>query len=214
MQFLKPGASVPLILWILCIVTALPSGSFAEVILSEFLAAPGSDWSGDGIIDWRDDEWVEIVNRGDSPVELGDYWISDSVSDPACRFRFSGVLEPDSLIWVTGAEARAWQLDMGLGGAGLSLRNSGGEVVLYRDEGEEVIEVSRIDYLTYQAEYRRSFGRFPVESEEWVLFDGYNLYHGQQTPGSTGCMPSPGRENECESLAVEEADWSRLKQRY
>jgi len=198
----------------LLVILSLPSGSFAEIVLTEVLAAPGSDWSGDGIIDWRDDEWVEIANRGDSPVDLSDYWVSDELVDSPIRYRFSGTLAPGEARFVTGQEARAWQLDMGLGGAGLSLRNTDGDVVLYQDLGDSVVLADHVFYKTYQIDWERSLGRHPLDGEEWILFDGLNLYHGSQEPGSTGCMPSPGEINSCEDTAVGKADWSSLKGLY
>jgi len=206
--------TIPLFLTSLLILLSLPSGSFAQVVLTELLAAPGSDWSGDGIIDWRDDEWVEIANRGDSPVVLDDYWVSDELNDSPVRYRFSGTLQPNEALFVTGQQARQWQLDMGLGGAGLSLRNSGGDVVLYQDVGDSVVLADVVSYESYQVEGDRALGRQPLQSDQWMLFDGLNLYHGNQEPGSTGCLPSPGEINDCGDTAVGEANWSNLKGLY
>ncbi len=198
----------------LLILISLPSGSFAEIVLTELLAAPGSDWSGDGIIDWRDDEWVEIANRGDSAVDLSDYWVSDELADSPIRYRFNGVLEPNQALFVTGQEAREWQIEMGLGGAGLSLRNSGGEVVLYQDIGDSVALADMVSYESYQVEGDRALGRQPLHSDTWLLFDGLNLYHGNQDPGSTGCIPSPGLINDCGDVSTVDMDWGNLKGLY
>jgi hypothetical protein len=205
---------LPLFYTSLLILLTLPSGSFAEIVLTEILAAPGSDWSGDGEIDWRDDEWVEIANRGDSPVDLSDYWVSDELGDSPIRYRFSGTLQPNEAMYVTGQEAREWQLEMGLGGAGLSLRNTDGDVVLYQDIGDSVRLADVISYRSYQVEYERAMGRHPLESEDWILFDGLNLYHGSQQPGTTGCIPSPGVINDCGDVGVGELDWGNLKGLY
>jgi len=198
----------------LLVLISLPSGSFAEIVLTELLASPGSDWSGDGTIDWRDDEWVEIANRGDSSVDLTDYWISDELEDSPIRYRFSGTLPPGEALFVTGQEARAWQLEMGLGGAGLSLRNTDGDVVLYKDVGDSVHLADQIHYRSYQVEYERAMGRHPLETETWMLFDGLNLYHGSQEPGSTGCSPSPGEINDCGETKAEASDWGKVKGLY
>ena len=204
----------PLFYTSLLILFSLPSGSFAEVVITELLAAPGSDWSGDGTIDWRDDEWVEIANRGDNAVDLTDYWVSDELDDSPIRYRFSGMLEPGEALFVTGQEARAWQLEMGLGGAGLSLRNTSGEVVLYQDIGDSVALADVIAYETCQVDYERSLGRHPLDSENWMLFDGLNIYHGSQEPGSTGCLPSPGQINDCGDVSTSDLDWGNLKGLY
>ncbi|MBN2172034.1 MAG: lamin tail domain-containing protein [Candidatus Krumholzibacteriota bacterium] len=211
MSFRMRGGRV----WPLCfpflILFLLPVGTLADVVLTEVLADPVSDWSGDGIIDFKADEWVEIANRGDTPADLGDYWLSDSVTDPTCRFRFSGSLAPGEHLLVTGAMAVAWQLDMGLATPGLSLSNTGGQVALFRDGAGDTLLVDSVDYLRYQVEDDRSFGRHPLHGDGWILFDGRNLYHGTQVPGSTGCEPSPGAINVCEGAAASESAWSRVK---
>ena len=204
----------PILLLSLAMLVSLPSGTLAEVVLNELIAAPGTDWSGDGEIDWRDDEWVEIVNRGDSAVDLEDYWVSDEIDDPPLRYRFSGTLGPQQALFVTGAEALAFQADMGLGSGGLSLRNSGGWVALFCDTGGEPEMVDSVEYQDYQVVQDRALGRFPLDSEDWILFDGMNLYHGSQEPGSTGCMPSPGELNQCDVTPAQDEDWGRVKKLY
>ncbi len=51
----------------LLLILSLPVGTFAEVLLNEVLADPITDWSGDGIIDFKNDEWIEIANGGSAP---------------------------------------------------------------------------------------------------------------------------------------------------
>jgi hypothetical protein len=204
---------VQALLILLILLLASPAAR-AQLVLNEALADPASDWSGDGEVNYKDDEWIEVVNRGDSPLQLDDYWISDSVAEPACRYRFSGELAPQTALLVTGAMAVAWQEAMGLGSAGLSLSNTGGEVALFRDGDQDTLLVDSVAYLRYQMEDDRALGRYPLESEQWLLFDGLNLYHGNQEPGSTGCLPSPGAPNVCEGTAVRRADWGGVKRIY
>ncbi len=198
----------------LVLILSLPVGSFAQVLLNEVLADPITDWSGDGIIDFKNDEWIEIANGGAAPVDLAAYWLSDSGADPAVRYRFSGSLAPGAALAVTGAMAVAWQAETGNGSAGLSLNNSGGEVALYRDEGGEAVQVDLVAYTSYQMDDDRSLGRFPSGTGEWILFDGLNLYHGNQEPGSTGCLPTLGQANVCAQVPVGEASIGQVKQRY
>lgn len=198
----------------LFLILSLPLGSFADVVLNEVLADPISDWSGDGIIDFKNDEWVEIANRGDSPENLGGYWISDAVGDPAVRYRFEGILAPGEAFHVTGAMAVAWQAETGNGSAGLSLSNSGGDVALFRDEGAASVLADSVAYLAYQVDDNRSLGRADGVTGEWILYDGFNLYHGNQLPGSTGCLPTPGEANRCDEVAADGSTWSQVKDRY
>lgn len=197
-----------------CAFLVLPQPGLAAVQLNEILADPVSDWSGDGLIDFKNDEWIEIANDGDTAVDLSDYWLSDSVGEPVLRYRFEGTLAAGAAFHVTGALAVAWQADTGNGSAGLSLSNSGGEVALFRDGPDESVLVDSVEYGAYQVDDNRALGRADGVSGAWILFDGLNLYHGNQVPGSTGCLPSPGEPNSCEVVGAEDESLSAVKGRY
>ena len=215
-----PGQLLPLAIPLLLALSPggalAPSAALAagDLVLNELLADPASDWTGDGEVDFKDDEWIEIANRGTSAVELGAYWVSDSVDDPTLRYRFSGSLAPGAVFLVTGAAAAAWQGENGAGSAGLSLSNTGGELALWKDQGSETVLVDSVSYLTYQVQDDRAFGRFPLDGADWILFDAMNIYHGNQLPGSTGCSPSPGQPNRCEGSATQAGAWGAVKQLY
>ncbi|MCP4546061.1 MAG: lamin tail domain-containing protein [bacterium] len=196
------------------ILISMTTAGQADIILSEILADPMTDWSGDGIIDYKNDEWVEISNRGTETIDLADYWISDSVTSPVYRYQFSGELGAGEALYVTGAMAVAWQEEFGLGSAGLSLSNSGGVVALYRDTQDGAQFVDSYEYRSYQIDDNRSMARVPLTSDDWVLFDGLNMYHGNQEPGSTACLPSPGVLNQCEGVSVVASSWSKIKSHY
>ena len=52
----------------------------SDIIISEFLPAPGSiiDWDGDGSADSKD-EWVELLNTSESTIDLGDWQLDDVI---------------------------------------------------------------------------------------------------------------------------------------
>jgi hypothetical protein len=204
----------PLLLMPLLLLVTLPGGAVAEVLVSEVLADAVSDWSGDGEVHYKMDEWIDIHNFGGSVQDLSGFWISDSVDDPTLRYRFSGELAAGASLHLVGADVVAWQAETGNGSAGLSLNNSGGFVALFRDDGDDTVLIDAIEYLGYQIEDDRAFGRSPIDREDWILYDGLNIYHGSQEPGSTGCMPSPGEVNRCDSVPVREAAWGQLKSFY
>ena len=57
--------------------TSLPPGQIQPpVVLNEFLPSPASDWDGNGVAD-ADDEWVELYNLGDAPVDISGWWLDD-----------------------------------------------------------------------------------------------------------------------------------------
>ncbi len=209
----KQGQVLSLFLPFLLLFT-LPSGTLADVVLNEFIADAVSDWSGDGLIDYKNDEWVEIINRGDTGRDIDEYWLSDSVDDPAVRYRFSGTLPAGEVFQVTGAMAVDWQAENDAGSAGLSLGNTGGFVALFRDTPDGAVLIDSVEYLSYQISDDRALGRFPEDTETWILFDGLNIYHGNQEPGSTGCMPSPSEENVCDASPARDASWGEVKRAY
>ena len=45
--------------------------------LNEILAGPARDWDGSGALSTRDDEWVEVVNTGGTPLDLTGHLITD-----------------------------------------------------------------------------------------------------------------------------------------
>src|SRR6476661_1012473 len=52
------------------------------LVLNEILAGPARDWDGSGTFSSRDDEWVELVNTGATPLDLGGFLITDGDSIP------------------------------------------------------------------------------------------------------------------------------------
>jgi hypothetical protein len=63
--------------------TAEPTAEPApdDVRLNEVLPRPGTiDWDGDGTADARD-EWIELYNASDLPVDLGGWWVATGAAD-------------------------------------------------------------------------------------------------------------------------------------
>ena len=119
----------------------------ATLIINEYLADPGGssagdlegDANGDGVRDSADDEFVEIVNYGAAPLDVGLFTISDSTQ---IRFTIPAgkVIPPGESAVVfgggtpTGAfgNASANGLVFTAGTAGLSL-NNGGDTITIKD---------------------------------------------------------------------------------
>ena len=119
----------------------------ATLILNEYLADPAGsvagdlagDANGDGTRDSADDEFVELVNNGSAPLDIGLFTISD-----ATQVRFSvpagRVIPPGESVVVFGGgtplgdfgNAGANGLVFTAGSAGLSL-NNGGDTITVKD---------------------------------------------------------------------------------
>ncbi len=197
----KVTPAVAVATWLLVLVLAVTGTGMAaaQLVINEILADPASDWDGDGAVDFRGDEWIEILNAGATSLDLGGYGLRDAaVATP--RIVLSGVLAPGETTIVFGSQAVAWQEANGVTAAGLSLNNSGDEVVLLRvvpgTDPPVVEDVDRVDYPDHAADDDRSCG-WDTYRTEWVLFDALAPYTGDRIPAGTGCPPTPGASNLC-----------------
>ena len=182
-----------------------------DLRLCEILASPSRDWDGDGTYVARQDEWLEVWNRGLAPLDLGGFLLSDS--DSTIRFGFSGTLAPGAVLLVTGRMAEDWQRTAGRTITGLSLNNSGDTVRLFKVEGVDTVEVDTKAYNSIEAGTDRSTGLLGADATTWVLFDALNPYTGTGDPRGTGCAPTPGQVNDCPT-AVESTTWGKIKKHY
>jgi len=194
-------------------ISAALSGAAAQIVLNEFMADPASDWDGDGVYSYRDDEWVEIVNLGSSSVDLAGYYLSDGEGPPLWRYGFSGVLMPGQIMIVYGSDSRAWEESAGFPIYGLSLNNAGDELCLYRVVGEDTILVDAYTFGDKAADDNRSVGRRPGVPDIWIMFDGLNPCSDPCDPSSSSCNPTPGEPNDCAARSGSES-WGSIKNRY
>jgi hypothetical protein len=202
-------------LFLTCFVLAgfAPMGA-AQIQLNEILADPNSDWDGSGAVDSKADEWLEITNVGDTPVDLGAYRITDESAGTDWRFALSGTLAPGEVRVFYGSAVVAWQQANGVSAFGLSLNNSGDTVYLYRVAGADTTVVDSYAYVTNEVKDDRSVGRLPNGTGAWVLFDALNPYTGTSPPVATGCMPSPGLPADCHTTPTEVSTWGSVKSQY
>jgi hypothetical protein len=158
------------------------------------LADPAIDWNGDGAVDAKNDEWIEIRNIDTVPIDLSQYWLRDSSGDTP-DLRLSGVADPDEHIVLFGSDSVAWQAANGLSQTGFALNNTGDLVQLLRTiPGTDPVQYElmfAVSIYDHGAEDDRSCG-FDTAHVEWLLFDVLNPYPGVVEPVGSGCAPSPG----------------------
>ncbi len=181
----------------------------APLRLNEILAGPARDWDGSGTFSSRDDEWVEIVNTGASPLTLDGFFITDGDSIP--RYALAGSLGAGEFLRVTGRQAYDWEQATGHPAFGLSLGNSGDSAILWQIAAGETLLVDAYTYRSHEAAADRAIGRSPDGSGAWVLFDSLNPYTGTLTPKGNGCAPTPGAANLCNLTPTRRATWGELK---
>jgi hypothetical protein len=186
------------------------SAAPAAVLVNELLANPGSDWNGDGTVDIKLDEWVEVVNTGLDPVDLAGYFLRDGTGDTP-HLGLSGVLAPGAVALFHGSDAVTWQEANDAGTSGLSLNNGGDTVQLVVPDPNDPLVYLVVDtrtYLPHEGEAERASG---LLEGAWTMFDGLNPYGGSLVPVGTGCAPTPGLPNICEITPVVGATWGGLK---
>ncbi|HEY7547018.1 MAG TPA: lamin tail domain-containing protein, partial [Blastocatellia bacterium] len=127
----------------------------ATLIINEYLAdpppAPNGDANGDGVFNTTQDEFVELVNTGSVPLNISGFTISDALQ---VRYTIpSGKIIPSgeaAVIFGGGTpmgsfgNAGANLLVFAVGGAGLSLNNTGGDTITVKDSMGNIV-----DSLTY-----------------------------------------------------------------
>ena len=196
----------------LFLLTLAPAAHAASALrLNEFLAGPARDWDGSGALSTRDDEWVEVVNTGGTPLDLAGHLITDG--DRLPRFGLGGVLDPGARRLVFGSESVEWERATGHPVFGFSLGNSGDQVMLWQVVGPDTVLVDSYTYLTHEAAADRAVGR-ATDGAAWMLFDGLNPYTGSTPPLGSGCLPTPGTANACGVTPAHAMTWGRLKVLY
>lgn len=192
----------------LLVLVLFPASVFAEIIINEILPSPSIDWNGDGIYNYRDDEWVEIYNNSDSPAILDGYRIGDA--DTTWRYGLCGIISAQGHLVIYGSQSYAWEKANGYPAYGLSLANTGDTVRLWRFIGVDSSQVDSYTYGKTAGGSDRSVGRKPSGGLDWYVFDALNPYSGTEPPLGTGCPPTPGGSNGC-ATGVDSRPWGAIK---
>jgi len=149
---------------LLFILLLLPTYSFSQLIINEFLAS-----NNNGYFDnfQEDNDWVEIYNGGNSKIDMGGMYFTDNISE--------GVLyqipESDSVktTMAPGEYLLFWfdkDPEQGILHIDCKLGSKGEQIALYESDGETII-----DSLTYGKQTTNiSFGRKPDGDTDWMFF--------------------------------------------
>ena len=168
------------------------AGQSATLIINEYLADPpagaAGDANGDGARDASQDEFVELVNSGAAPLDIGMFTISD-VTQIRFTFPSGKVIPPGEAAVVfgggtpTGAfgNAMANGLVFAAGGSGLSL-NNGGDRIIVKDNMGAI--VTSLTYGAAEGGAHQSITRSPDVTGGFVVHS--------TAPGSGGALFSPG----------------------
>ncbi|MDZ7261735.1 MAG: CotH kinase family protein [candidate division KSB1 bacterium] len=159
-----------IIIYALSINQAFPQ-AVAQLYINEFMA---SNVLAYGNSDGDYEDWIEIYNSGDLPVDLAGYYLTDDIKAgnywqiPTGQTSKTTVPAKGYLILYADKNPAH-----GADHLGFKLDSKGGQIVLLATDGTTVI-----DSLSYQHQFRDiSYGRWPDGGSQW-------LYFTQFTPGA------------------------------
>jgi hypothetical protein len=129
-------------------------------------------------------DWIELYNKGDSPLALGGIFMTDDFSEP-----FKWILPGDAVI-----EPRSyfivWADELGHENHSNFKLSAGGEQIGLYDAAGKVI-----DTITFSRQCNDvSFGRFPDGGGEWQFFYRPTFDRSNDSPGQPSIhqLPEPG----------------------
>lgn len=139
----------------------------AQVLINEVQSSNGetiSDEDGDY------EDWIELYNTGDEPVNLAGYTLSDDDDDPLKWILPSVEIEPGEFlhIWTSGKDRTDAEVALH---TNFSIRQEGEELTLTDASGTQIDEFSPVSIPRDV-----SFGRDPDGSDNWFFFS-------EPTPG-------------------------------
>jgi hypothetical protein len=193
-------------------VAARPACADGFLRINEVMAGPSRDWNNDGVFSSRDDEWIEIVNVGVAPIDLGMFFVMDGDSIPRCGL--TGLLPPGGHRLVTGKESWDWEKATGHPAFGLSLANGGDRVTLWQVSGTDTMYVDGVTFGSQAGASDRALARSPDGGDGWVLFDKLNPYTGTTPPLGNKCDPTPALPNTCDATPARAVTWGTIKSIY
>jgi hypothetical protein len=143
---------------ILLVCAPVLSSSHAALKINEFMASNTYTQLSPDRSDFED--WIEIYNSGDTPVDMGGLFLTDDLDTPQ-RWQFppGTMIQPKGFI-VVWADGKGEDLH-----ASFKLAESGEAIGLFLPDG------TVIDAVTYGSQLDDiSYGRYPDGGEDWHFF--------------------------------------------
>ncbi len=195
------------------------AGGSPDLVVNEIHADPNGSIAGDanrdGVRHFRDDEFVEIVNRGGADIDLSGWTLAD---DGGVRHRFPAgtVVAAECSLVVFGGGSPSGDFGNGVvqtASSGTLALNNGGDSVTLSDGGTAVVSVG----YGSQGARGQSLTRSPDVTGPFVLHSGIPTSSGALfSPGTRidgssfdGCMPPGALTIDCgAALVTDEGDAS------
>ncbi|MGA1869438.1 MAG: lamin tail domain-containing protein [bacterium] len=162
-----PSLAIILILFafiIGCVIIGNNTSASAELFINEFMA------DNDSLIEDPDEpnafeDWIEIYNASDSPVDMSRMFLTDDLANPT-QWQI-----PDGIIIASGGYQLFWadnDEEQGDTHTGFKLAAEGEEIGLFDTDGTTLI-----DSITFSSQFIDvSYGRYPDGGVEWGFMAG------------------------------------------
>ncbi len=123
-----------------------------DVVINEFLPDPNTDWDDSGDLDYYDDEWIELYNKGNSRQDISGWRLDDITTGGAAYYTIPGgtYIDPGQFMVFYGSET------------GVVLNNAGDTVNLLNDFGT-LIDSYQYDNSSNDV----SYARIPDGADNW-----------------------------------------------
>ena len=147
---------------LVCAATAT-RGDAQGIFINEFMAA-----NTEAVVDPQGqyDDWVELYNASSAPIDVGDWYLTDDLSEPT-RWRIPGD-RPDLTTVAAQGFLIIW-MDKDVADAGLhasfSLSSAGEQIGLYDADGQTLVD--SVEFTAQTADL--SLGRLPDGADTWRL---------------------------------------------
>lgn len=153
--------------------TLTPTPFAQQIFINEFMPVPYRDWNHDNRVG-AGDEWIEIYNASNTPVDLSDWQIDDAKSGSApYKIPDGTVLNAREFLLLFASETN------------IGLNNDGDTVRLLHPD-----DTLADKYAYAPIETNKSYARYPDGAAYWVAFCN-------PTPGAPNCItnapPTPTR---------------------
>ena len=150
--------------WLPCEpVTATVGVSPSDLVVNELMSSNANNVS-DAFGEF--DDWVELFNAGNYPIELGGKYLTDNIGIPNKYALPEGTIAPGewAFYWLDNDP------EQGVFHAPFTLSSTGDEIALFDWDAEEEVWVL-LDFFAFgQSEQDASLGRYPDGADYWVWF--------------------------------------------
>lgn len=147
--------------------SVLPDAATLEFFINEFMSSNSIILDEDG----DTSDWIELFNPSDNDINIGDYYLSDSKSNPL-KWRFpSNTILPANGYLVVWASGKDKITDNGEIHTNFSINSDGEPIIITTSDRNNVVD------FVYPVSVPKniSYGRYPDGSSNWNYFNTDNI---------------------------------------